>query len=570
MNKRKFFKNVLASTAHTSANTRIIQKLGINEAIVLAELFGQQHKFGKENKLKKGFFYATMDFLTTATYLSQKQVSAAIKTLEETWVYMKDIKADEEDVKEIQENSELFDEEKKEQINRLQKKAEDNFRILIDKLKNKIETIEANDSLTVEQKKEKIITLKRKVGFEKLLETKVTTTYGQKIKWFKIFTKAVDQYIKSGDGSVSMNTIRPDAFIIYNKLVANEVGPSCAIVFSDLLTSFYYTEDKNQLVEDEWFRNVVEDQAKRLGVSRNIVCKRGGYLDQLIKAGLIEKKTMRSKNATYISIVWDHLYEILGGVVIEEKEEGVLLKKVTNEAEDFTKEVLAKVKEVSGQDWAFNYNRVQFIQNRLNEGLKKDDILGMIEHMYNYWMHMAEKTGLVTRYQGQFNWTRLFGSKCKDNIEKMYKNKANSEKKARLTLLAEKIAKKVIQISDGKVKWAVYDSVLPLLETQLNMGFTEDDLINFVEGRYKHKVDNNETMRNFSWKGCFDENKKYSASKCIEAMKKEKSGHRIKFNKTNNNESRDGVKSNTYTKEEVDGFWKKAKELEDAGEQGVF
>lgn len=34
--------------------------------------------------------------------------------------------------------------------------------------------------------------------------------------------------------------------------------------------------------------------------------------------------------------------------------------------------------------------------------------------------------------------------------------------------------------------------------------------------------------------------------------------------------SRDGVKSNTYTKDEIEGFRKKAKELEEKGEQGVF
>ena len=65
-------------------------------------------------------------------------------------------------------------------------------------------------------------------------------SYGEKIKWFKVDLDNIEKLIKSGDGTgtVTENTIRKDAFIIYNKVLASETSATAAVVFSDLLTSY--------------------------------------------------------------------------------------------------------------------------------------------------------------------------------------------------------------------------------------------------------------------------------------------------------------------------------------------
>ena len=212
-------------------NHLLVQKLGIKEAIMLGELCSLYSYFEDKDKLKtiqniSDMFYATIDFLTTDTGLSQRQISAAIKVLEDTFV---NVEIKEDDVK-------------------------------------------------------KIVNMP-------LIVTKITTSYGDRIKWFKVNFEAIDQFIKNASktGTVSENTIRRDAFILYNKLLALKTNPTCAVVFSDLLTSYYITEYYENLVDDEWFKNVQTDQAKRLGVDRRTMARKdGGYITQLEEYGLIE------------------------------------------------------------------------------------------------------------------------------------------------------------------------------------------------------------------------------------------------------------------------------------------
>lgn len=560
-NIKTLFKNALTNGAHSQVNTRVVSLLGIKEAIVLAELMFCQHDFGEQRKLKNGFFYATNDYLTTSTLLSEHQIRDAVKTLENTWVYMKEIKADEEDVKKVQEDEKLSDEEKKEQINELQKKAEDNFRALIDELKNSIGIIETDDTFTDKEKAKRIVALKRKAGFEKLVETKFTMSYGDKIKWYKVFTKTVDQYIKNGDGSVSMNTIRPDAFIIYNKILAKKVGPSAAIVFSDLLTSYYYTEMCDNLEDGEWFRKVMTEQAERLGITRkHLVEKDKGLISKLINAGLINKKTKGSKNVTYISINFDTLFEILAGCKVEAIEGGAIIKKEESDIERITKRLLARVKEVSGLEWNFNHTRCAFIEQRLEEDINEEDLYDLIKYKYDDYVRISGG-----KYIHRFNWTNLFGSSCSKWVNNMHNDEKQGEQKLKLEALSLRIIEEVKKVTG--IDWRLDESYYPLLQEQLDCGVSEDELVELIRFVYNWKIKNEGKITKFTWNKIYgefqvEEGKGYSCFATVLSMRRAKNKAYIAANgATYNKETKkfkmnsgsgDNAASHQMTQESVD------------------
>ncbi len=52
------------------ANRNIINKFGINSAIMLGELYGRYNYFKKRNQLRNGFFFATKDSIESSTKLT--------------------------------------------------------------------------------------------------------------------------------------------------------------------------------------------------------------------------------------------------------------------------------------------------------------------------------------------------------------------------------------------------------------------------------------------------------------------------------------------------------------------
>lgn len=531
-NTKTLFKNVLAQGSYVNLNCRVVQKLGIKEGIVLYELFGQQHYFINKGKMKNGFFYVTQDYLKTSTYLSDHQIRAAVKTLEETWVDMNnysvnletivdDIKKEEvelkAEVKKIVDDKEISDDKKKSKIAELLKEWIDV------KLEGDIIKVIADDKnyLDDDKKKLKIKQLKKDAGYMQLIETKFTFSYGDKTKWYKVNTKVVDEFIKSGDGSVSMNTIRPDAFVIYNKALAHKTNPTVAVVFSDLLTSYYVTEMYGNLEEDEWFKNVYDVQANRLGISRqSLVEAKNGYIIQLVNAGLINKKTMGAKNATYISINWDRLFEIIAGCTVEEFNGGILVKENNSEVERITRKLLDRVKEVSGLDWKFNHTKCAFIEQRLEDGFIEDDMYNIIEYKYKDYKRIANG-----KYMHRFNWTNLFGSQCETWITNMHNDEKTNQEKLKLEALSLRIIEAVKDISG--LDWRLDESYYPLLAKQLECGVSEDELVELVAFVYNWKLKNEGKIKKFTWNKVYgefqdDSGKGYSCFATVLSMRKAK------------------------------------------------
>lgn len=52
------------------ANRNLINKFGINSAIMLGELYGRYNYFKKRNQLRNGFFFATIDSIESNTKLT--------------------------------------------------------------------------------------------------------------------------------------------------------------------------------------------------------------------------------------------------------------------------------------------------------------------------------------------------------------------------------------------------------------------------------------------------------------------------------------------------------------------
>lgn len=64
------------------ANRNIINKFGINSAIMLGELYGRYNYFKKRNQLKNGFFFATKDSIESSTKLTPYKQRKASSILE--------------------------------------------------------------------------------------------------------------------------------------------------------------------------------------------------------------------------------------------------------------------------------------------------------------------------------------------------------------------------------------------------------------------------------------------------------------------------------------------------------
>lgn len=125
----------------------------------------------------------------------------------------------------------------------------------------------------------------------------------------------------------------------------------------------------------------------------------------------------------------------------------------------------------------------------------------------------------------------------------------------------KRILFKVQQITNNQFVWDVSEKKINLVRHRLENGIKEQDLVDFIENRYNYLKENDCKYTNFTIEKLLaDENEKH-----IKAFIKSKTPKA-----DSNTKSRDGVKSITYTKAEIEEFKRRAAEIEAAGEQGVF
>ncbi len=74
------------------ANRDLINKFGVNSAILLGELYGRYNYFKKRNQLKNGFFFATKNSIETSTKLTPYKQRTASSILENAIIFGRKIK----------------------------------------------------------------------------------------------------------------------------------------------------------------------------------------------------------------------------------------------------------------------------------------------------------------------------------------------------------------------------------------------------------------------------------------------------------------------------------------------
>lgn len=382
--------------------------------------------------------------------------------------------------------------------------------------------------------------------------------YNRKHKKYKVLFDKLDKFYKKDSDSVSEHTHGITSYMLYNKTIAQQIGSTYAIIFDDLMTSYINACEDNDFVIDDYFGSAQTKLAKTLNCSPQHLCRK--YVPQLKELDLIETQQYGWPKRSCMRINFNKYFELLG-VSLEDQEAYKLDSRKVTLAEKATNNILNKVKEISGQDWSDGYfEKVHYIEQRLNDGIKEDDLYDIITFCYNWRKNGPEKN---FKY---FSFMDLYGKgKCKRNVEMMYEQDANAKEKAELKILAEKIIKKVNEVSNGTIEWKIYDKALDLLKVQKDCQVTDDELLEFVQNRYdwKMKLSGKVTKRGFSWESLFGENKKednsgYSCFDSIMAMRNSKTGN---YKTTKNNRSKDGVTSETISKKDLEF----QKEMKDAG-----
>lgn len=394
-----------------------------------------------------------------------------------------------------------------------------------------------------------------------IVSTHTTYEKGSKIKWYKVNTKKYDKFLSSIDGSICITTETKDSHIIYNKILSQKVGPASAVVFSDLLTSFYNYEIEGNLLNNIWFKASQHNLAARCGITPKTICNT--YLPILKEHNLIDLQYSGFPRTTYISINFNTLEDILNVSISNNNKESIdIIKSVSSNSskeEEIVNNIISKVKSLSDKTWDFSYTKVQNIKDRLEEGTTEEQLYNIVEYMYKYYTQASKEK----YYDKYFTWENLLGTKSKvrDWLKKIDNDTKKSEEKLKIEKITQNIATELNNYTKGEVNHTIRYEYVNLIKHRLEEGLTEEDLIQHAKRRY-----------DFLKKGGYNINKgcswnKLFGPKCFDEIHSVKSK---KVFKINNNNSKDGVKSKTLTKEEINNSKQMADLYESRGEVGYF
>lgn len=152
--------------------------------------------------------------------------------------------------------------------------------------------------------------------------------------------------------------LNPDNTMTFNRLIAHSIGAVETIIYFALISKCRYWEQKNQLIDDEWFFSTVCDLQESTTFGRHQQKK---AIDKLIDLGLIKSETKGIPAKRCFMIVDDSnlLYSIIeDGKRISDKIHE------QNEKENIKKQAQRKgmsVSEIESSHFCKNYNDVQKI-----------------------------------------------------------------------------------------------------------------------------------------------------------------------------------------------------------------
>lgn len=304
-------------------------------------------------------------------------------------------------------------------------------------------------------------------------------------KWYKLDTKAYDEYFKAGDGSYCLGTTERH-WIAFNKKIAQKYGPLEAILFEEIYTSYMNGLIANTLVDGQWVYCPQGKLAKKIGKSRQTMVNT--YMPSLAKTGLIEVSFRGKNNATHVAVNLQNLYDVLGVEEIFEARPYI---------EEVTRRILDKVKAVSGEEWELDYDKMADIEKILKLGYTEDQLLEIVENKYNYYKAKGQKA-----IDEKFHFKNVVGQPSV--VEGWLKHIEQEGVKAKDLVEAENITKDICTImlgfTEGKIKWTVDDTKIDLIRRLITSKekFTADELIDFALNRYEYNTKQGFKMPTFN------------------------------------------------------------------------
>lgn len=99
-----------------------------------------------------------------------------------------------------------------------------------------------------------------------------------------------------------LNFLRSDGSIIINKNLAHNIGLNETVLYSELISKYYYFHDRKMLIDQEWFFCTIQDMQNSTTIGKD---KQNRLLKKLQQLGLIELKIKGVPPKRYFKVVMD-------------------------------------------------------------------------------------------------------------------------------------------------------------------------------------------------------------------------------------------------------------------------
>lgn len=126
------------------------------------------------------------------------------------------------------------------------------------------------------------------------------------------------------DAELALELFSSKSHLVVNKRLLKQYGPNCAIFISNLIDKYSYFKSKNELIEDDWFFLVLENQEEQTGMG---ITKLRTAKNQMIDAGILKVKRMGIPSKEYYKINFKHLLQDVSLNYSDAKTLGLALRK---------------------------------------------------------------------------------------------------------------------------------------------------------------------------------------------------------------------------------------------------
>ena len=437
----KLYDNALAAKGQdwNAVLLFMIQRLGIKEAIVASQLLNSQTDFAEKRQLNSdGYFFAVYEDLADITSLTRKQVILAVSNLEKTWLYMQPLKTDEQkeqfnkmvevlkqNIAAVENNDKLTDVQKETKIIELKEAAgyqrllktyvtkQNNikrkwYRVNKDVYDEFLKDGDGNICANVTNPKNWIVYNKkfaRQYGpINTIVYSDMYTTY----KNAKFNGELVELLWAKKPMTKLSKKIGISRAKLVNTYIVDLVKAGLIEVKAmgwDNATHFMLNEEKLAEVLDlkeEIYEQKLDTQVER--ITKAIISKAknygedwhykfyeyASYIEERLDEGITEDELVslvdyvydyyqKPKNQKYYKTNFNFKYIYGKGRC---KKQWLSMKK----GEEATRRILFKIQQITNNKfiWTIDDTKVNLIRNRLENGLKEQDLIDFVENRYNF------------------------------------------------------------------------------------------------------------------------------------------------------------------------------------------